>query len=69
MASHKEDLRITAFSIMTRQNIATITVRAFFSVKYFFIAVDLHEEQEVCKYKIDHGFFREGFGRRDDFFD
>jgi hypothetical protein len=43
-ASHKEDLVISALIIMIRENMATITVRAFFSVKYFFIVVDIHED-------------------------
>lgn len=42
-ASHIEDLTTIALIIMIRLNRATITVKAFFSVKYFFIAVDLHE--------------------------
>jgi hypothetical protein len=42
-ASHIEDLTTTALIIMMRLKMATITVKAFFSVKYFFIALDLHE--------------------------
>lgn len=42
-ASHSEAFTINALIIMIRLKIATITVKAFFSVKYFFIIVDLHE--------------------------
>lgn len=43
MASHREPLVTKALIIMIKLNKATITVRAFFSVKYFFISMDLHE--------------------------
>jgi hypothetical protein len=45
IASHIEALVTNALIIMIRLNKATITVKAFFSVKYFFIFVDLHEVQ------------------------
>lgn len=44
MASHIEALLINALIIITKLNKATITVKAFFSEKYFFIAMDLHED-------------------------
>jgi hypothetical protein len=56
MASHKEVFVTSALIIMIRENMATITVRAFFSVKYFFIVVDLHEGFDVGKYRIDTAF-------------
>lgn len=37
MASQREELVTKALIIMIKLNKATITVRAFFSVKYFFI--------------------------------
>lgn len=37
MASHREALVAMALIIMMKLNKATITVKAFFSVKYFFI--------------------------------
>jgi len=43
IASHNEVLVINALIIMTKENMANITVKAFFSVKYFFIIVDLRE--------------------------
>lgn len=51
IASHKEALVINALIIMTKEKIATITVNAFFSVKYFFIAVDLHETKRLANIK------------------
>jgi hypothetical protein len=40
-----EDFTISALIIMIKLNRATITVKAFFSVKYFFIFMELHEVQ------------------------
>ena len=37
---------------MIKLNKATITVKAFFSVKYFFIAVDLHETKSLANIKV-----------------
>jgi hypothetical protein len=51
IASHNEALVINAFIIMIRQKMATITVKAFFSVKYFFITVDLHEIKRLANIK------------------
>ena len=48
IASHIEALVINALIIMIRQKMATITVKAFFSVKYFFITVDLHETTRLA---------------------
>jgi len=45
MASQREALVIKALIIIMRLNKATITVRAFFSVKYFFIIGGLHDPQ------------------------
>jgi len=68
IASHKEALVTKALIIIISEKMATITVKAFFSEKYFFIAVDLHETK-VGKYKMREHFFLPAFGRRDDFFD
>ncbi len=54
---------------MISENKATITVKAFFSVKYFFIIVDLHEKYDVGKYKFHKCFFYNEFGGTDYFFD
>jgi len=48
IASHNEALVIKALIIMIKQKTATITVKAFFSVKYFFITVDLHETTRLA---------------------
>ena len=69
MASHKEALVINALIIMIRLNKATITVKAFFSVKYFFIVVDLHEDFEVSKYRVDRSCLLATFDGTYDFFD
>ena len=68
-ASHKEALVINALIIMIRENKATITVKAFFSVKYFFIIVDLHGLYDFGKYKFRKCFFYNEFGGMQDFFD
>jgi hypothetical protein len=49
-ASHKDSLLRTATKIMIRQNKLAITVKAFFSVKYFFILLDI---RGIFKGKID----------------
>jgi hypothetical protein len=54
---------------MISENRATITVKAFFSVKYFFIVVDLHEDFEVSKYRADRFCLLAAFDGTDDFFD
>jgi hypothetical protein len=69
MASHKEVFVTSALIIMIREKMATITVRAFFSVKYFFIVVDLHGGFDVGKYRIDMAFFFACFGGTVDSFD
>ena len=51
MASHNEAIIINALIIMINEKRATITVKAFFSVKYFFIAVDLHEDSRLANIK------------------
>jgi hypothetical protein len=47
-ASQIEALVTKALIIMIRLNKATITVNAFFSVKYFFITMDLHETKRLA---------------------
>jgi len=69
IASHNEAFIINALIIIINEKRATITVKAFLSVKYFFIAVDLHEVFEVGKYKIHMRFFSFVFGGKDNFFD
>lgn len=51
IASHNEALVTKDLIIMIRQKTATITVRAFFSVKYFFITVDLHGTKRSANIK------------------
>ena len=50
-ASHTEALTTNALIIMIKLNKATITVKAFFSVKYFFIVVDLHKTKRSANIK------------------
>jgi len=47
-ASHSEALTTNALIIMIKLNKATITVKAFFSVKYFLILMDLHETKRLA---------------------
>ena len=51
IASHNEAFVIKALIIMMREKMATITVKAFFSVKYFFISMDLHETKRLANIK------------------
>ena len=68
IASQIDALVTKALIIMIRQKTATITVRAFFSVKYFFIAMDFTRDEVASKYKINSRFLFAGFDGRENFF-